>query len=142
MSCIYYKTNVSFFCVCCLFLCFLFLSAKMPGSTVKSCISCMMQIRVACKICKICGAQQPLKKNIQKAKEKHDRQWGEKVKMGGNTCKLVDSAHILVRNRNTADMSNCTHFKTTIHQKVRCTKLDMSRYLGSISFVISFCILK
>ena len=56
----------------------------------------MQHIRVACKICKLCGAQQQMKKTIKKAKEKADKEWGKKLKKGVNTCKLIDAARILV----------------------------------------------
>ncbi|XP_062408003.1 uncharacterized protein LOC134099229 [Sardina pilchardus] len=69
----------------------------MPGgSTTKLCNSCMQRINVACKKCKLCGAQQPMKRKLQKAKEKINQEWGQKLKKGGNTNKLVDSAQILI----------------------------------------------
>ncbi|XP_062249429.1 uncharacterized protein LOC133958558 [Platichthys flesus] len=72
------------------------LTIKMPGSTMKTCISCMQHIRVACKICKLCGAQQQMKKAVEKAKGKADREWGAKLKKGGNLNKLMNAARVLV----------------------------------------------
>ncbi|KAG5282972.1 hypothetical protein AALO_G00036800, partial [Alosa alosa] len=72
------------------------ISLKMPGSTMKMCTSCRQHIRVACKMWKLCGAQQPMKKNLAKAKQKANGQWAIKLKAGGNSGKLVDAARILI----------------------------------------------
>ncbi|XP_060945094.1 uncharacterized protein LOC133022099 [Limanda limanda] len=93
---------------------------EMPGSTIKTCISCMQHISVACKICKLCGAKQPMKKAVQKAKEKADKQWGARLKKGGNTSKLIDAGRILVHKFKMAGLHPILLFGTNKKNCVSC----------------------
>ncbi|XP_053295705.1 uncharacterized protein LOC128455832 isoform X1 [Pleuronectes platessa] len=96
----------------------------MPGSTIKTCISCRQQIGVACKICKLCGARQPMKKALQKAKEKASKQWVAKLKKGGNTSKLVDAARVLVHKFKMAGLHPILLFGTNKRGSVSCDYLN------------------
>ncbi|XP_061561715.1 uncharacterized protein LOC133417714 isoform X1 [Phycodurus eques] len=69
---------------------------KQTGSTLKQCLACMQRVPVACKVCKLCGARQPMKEKIQRAQEKASKEWATKLRKTGNTPKLVDTARILV----------------------------------------------
>ncbi|XP_062258013.1 FYN-binding protein 1-like [Platichthys flesus] len=96
----------------------------MPGSTIKTCISCRQQIAVACKICKLCGARQQMKKALQKATEKASKQWGAKLKKDGNTSKLVDAARVLVHKFKMAGLHPILLFGTNKRGSVSCDYLN------------------
>ncbi|XP_056602656.1 uncharacterized protein LOC130419743 isoform X1 [Triplophysa dalaica] len=70
--------------------------SRMAGTTFKRCSSCNVHIAVACKTCKHCGQKQAMKEAVKAAKSKVNAKWVSKMKSGCNSCKLINSAHVLI----------------------------------------------